>query len=149
MNAILDQAAMHWAYIAPLLTEPENDEEYATKVEALDDLVDMVGDDEDHPLAGLAARLGDLIEAYDEKYRPMPQASGTDVLRYLMQAHQVTQSELPEVGAQPVVSAILSGKRSLNWRQICALSDRFGVPTDVFKEPPSRAFPDPSMTGRS
>ncbi|MFM9270222.1 type II toxin-antitoxin system HigA family antitoxin [Halomonas elongata] len=133
MNAILDQAAMHWAHIAPLLTEPENEADYDAKVEALDELLDMVGDDEDHPLAGLAARLGDIIEAYDEEHRPMPGVSSVDVLRYLMEEHGVTQSNLPEVGAQPVVSAILAGKRSLNWRQICGLSERFGVPTDAFK----------------
>ncbi|MBW5801195.1 helix-turn-helix domain-containing protein [Halomonas elongata] len=134
MNAILDQAAMHWTHIAPLLSEPENEADYDAKVEALDELLDMVGDDEDHPLAGLAARLGDIIEAYDEEHRPMPAASSVDVLRYLMEEHGVTQSNLPEVGPQPVVSAILAGKRSLNWRQVCELSERFGVPTDVFKE---------------
>ncbi|GED23580.1 helix-turn-helix domain-containing protein [Halomonas halmophila] len=135
MSAILDQAAMHWPHIAPLLTEPENEEGYDAKVEALDALLDMVGDDEDHPLAGLAARLGDIIEAYDEEHRPMPEASSVDVLRYLMESHGVTQRHMPEIGPQPVVSAILAGKRSLNWRQICGLSKRFGVPTDAFKEP--------------
>lgn len=135
MNAILDAAARHWAYIAPLLAEPVDEADYDAKVEALDELLDIVGDEEDHPLASLAARLGDVIEAYDEEHRPMPEASGADVLRYLMTEHGVTQGDLPEVGAQPVVSAILSGKRSLNWRQICGLSERFGVPTDAFKEP--------------
>ncbi len=134
MNAILDAAARHWAYIAPLLAEPVDEADYDAKVEALDELLDIVGDEEDHPLASLAARLGDVIEAYDEEHRPMPEASGVDVLRYLMTEHGVTQGDLPEVGVQPVVSAILSGKRSLNWRQICGLSERFGVPTDAFKE---------------
>ena len=133
MNALLDQAAQHWSYIAPLLSEPTNDDEYDAKVKALDELLDTVGDDENHPLAGLMARLGDVIEAYDEQHRPMPAVSGAAVLRYLMDEHGVTQSELPEVGAQSVVSAILSGKRKLNWRQICGLSERFGVSTDVFK----------------
>ncbi|MDZ7852007.1 MAG: hypothetical protein U5L98_04980 [Halomonas sp.] len=64
----------------------------------------------------------------------MPDTSGAEVLRYLMTEHAISQSDLPEVGAQPVVSAILSGKRSLNWRQICGISHRFGVPTDAFKE---------------
>ncbi|MGQ7245426.1 helix-turn-helix domain-containing protein [Salinicola sp. V024] len=135
MNAILDQAAVHWGHIAPLLSEPTSDDEYDGKVEALDELLDTIGDDENHPLAGLAERLGDLIEAYDETHRPLPDASDVDVLRYLMQEHGVAQSGLPEIGAQPVVSAILAGKRSLNWRQICELSDRFGVPTDAFRGP--------------
>ncbi|MBS8269023.1 transcriptional regulator [Halomonas sp. EF61] len=133
MNAVLDEAARHWAYIAPLLSEPVDEADYDAKVEALDELLDVVGDDEDHPLAVLAARLGDVIDAYDTAHRPMPDISGTEVLRYLMAEHGVSQSELPEVGAQSVVSAILAGKRSLNWRQICALSMRFGVATDAFK----------------
>lgn len=134
MNAILDQASLHWAYIAPLLAEPESEADYDTKVEALDELLDTIGGDENHPLASLAARLGDVIETYDEEHRPMPGVSGVDVLRYLMREHGVNQSELPEIGAQSVVSSILSGKRTLNWRQICALSERFGVPADAFKE---------------
>ncbi|WP_133493157.1 type II toxin-antitoxin system HigA family antitoxin [Alcanivorax sp. 24] len=134
MTAILDQAAMHWAHIAPLLDEPENEADYDAKVEALDELLDVIGDDEQHPLASLAARLGDVIKAYDETHCPMPDVAGIDVLRYLMREHGVNQSQLPEIGAQSVVSSILSGGRTLNWRQICALSERFGVPTDAFKD---------------
>ncbi|MGO2133387.1 MAG: helix-turn-helix domain-containing protein [Halomonas sp.] len=133
MNAMLDQAAIHWAYIEPLLSEPQNEEDYDAKVAALDELLDMMGDDEDHPLASLAVCLGDVIEAYDENHRPISKAPGAEVLRYLMAEHRVLQSELPEVGAQSVVSAILSGKRQLNWRQVCELAERFGVPTDVFQ----------------
>lgn len=134
MNAILDQAETHWHYIAPLLSMPENEADYDSKVAALDDILDVVGDDESHPLATLAARIGDLIEAYDEEHRPMPESPPSNVLRYLMNEHGLSQTDLPELGAQPVVSAILNGKRSLNWRQICELSDRFGIPTDAFKE---------------
>ena len=44
-----------------------------------------------------------------------------------MEEHDLTQSDLPEVGSQGVVSEILGGKRALNVRQIRALSERFGV----------------------
>ena len=46
--------------------------------------------------------------------------------------HDLTQSDLPEVGSQGVVSEILGGKRTLNVRQIRALSGRFGVSPAVF-----------------
>ncbi|MNR66199.1 Antitoxin HigA [compost metagenome] len=49
-----------------------------------------------------------------------------------MQEHGLTQSDLPEIGAQSVVSDILNGKRQLNVRHIRALAERFQVPTDVF-----------------
>jgi transcriptional regulator with XRE-family HTH domain len=54
------------------------------------------------------------------------------VLAYLMESHQLRQADLPEVGNQPVVSQVLSGKRRLNARQIAALARRFNVSADVF-----------------
>ena len=49
-----------------------------------------------------------------------------------MREHGLTQSDLPGVGPQSVVSEILSGKRQLNLRQIRWLAERFNVPVDVF-----------------
>ena len=132
MSALIKQACEHWRYVAPLLSKPTNEDDYDALVEALDELLAMVGDDENHPLAGLVSQLGDMIEAYDELHRPLPKASGVEVLRYLMQEHGLSQGDLPEVGTQSVISEILGGKRQLNVRHIRALSERFGVPTDVF-----------------
>ncbi len=132
MSALIKQASEHWRYVAPLLSKPANEDDYDALVEALDELLGIVGDDEDHPLASLASHMGDLLEAYDEAHRPMPRGSGVDVLRYLMQEHSLSQADLPEVGTQSVISEILSGKRQLNVRHIRGLSERFGVPADVF-----------------
>ncbi|HDZ48052.1 hypothetical protein LCGC14_0025150 [marine sediment metagenome] len=135
MHALVEQATEHWVYLAPLLSDPHSEAEYDARVAALDEILELVGEDESHPLVGLANRLGDIIESYDELHRPMPEVTGREVLRYLMQEHGIAQSELPEVGAQSVVSAVLNGRRKLNWRQICELSERFGIATDSFKEP--------------
>lgn len=132
MSTLIKQACEHWRYLAPLLSKPTNEEDYDALVEALDELLAIVGDDEDHPLASLVSHMGDLIEAYDEAHRPLPRASGVEVLRYLMQEHGLSQGDLPEVGTQSVISEILGGKRQLNVRHIRALSERFGVPADVF-----------------
>lgn len=135
MLALVKQATEHWDYLAPLLSPPQDEAEYDARVQALDEILDMMDGDDDHPFASLASHLGDVIEAYDEAHRPMPNVSGVEVLRYLMQEHNISQGELPEVGAQPIVSAILNGKRKLNWRQICGLSERFNTSADVFKDP--------------
>lgn len=132
MTPLLKIASQHWKFLAPLLTKPKNEEEYDQLVAALDALLAMVGDDEDHPLATLAVSIGDLIEAYDEAHRPLPPVTGAEALRYLMREHQLAQNDLPEVGTQSVVSEILSGHRNLNVRQIRALSECFQVPVDVF-----------------
>jgi len=54
------------------------------------------------------------------------------LLRFFMEEHNLSQSDLAEVGSQGVVSEILNGKRGLNVRQIRALSKRFGVSPSVF-----------------
>ncbi len=50
----------------------------------------------------------------------------------MMREHGLTQSDLPGVGAQSVVSEILSGKRQLNLRQVRWLAEHFKVPVDMF-----------------
>ncbi|MBB3331528.1 HTH-type transcriptional regulator/antitoxin HigA [Halomonas campaniensis] len=118
--------------MSPALRPPESEHDYDALVAGLDELLELVGDDEEHPLASLASHMGDLIEEYDDAHRPMPEVRGADMLRHLMQWHGLDQSSLPEVGTQSVISEILNGKRRLNVRQIKALTQRFGLPADLF-----------------
>ncbi|MBI5197342.1 MAG: transcriptional regulator [Nitrospirae bacterium] len=107
--------------------------EYKKAVAVLDEILDEVGEDEDHPLADLAEALGLFIHAYEETHlTEIPEVSGSEALKTLMEAHGMGQSDLPEVGSQGVVSEILSGKRELNVRQIGRLAKRFGVSPAVF-----------------
>ncbi|MCF4125424.1 helix-turn-helix domain-containing protein [Methylobacterium sp. SyP6R] len=76
--------------------------------------------------------MGDLIEAYDEEHRPLPVATGAEVLRVIMVERGLGQSDLPEVGGPSVVSEIPAGKRQINLRQARALADRFGFPAALF-----------------
>ncbi len=109
-----------------------NRKDYARAVSAMNALLDAGAADESHPLAGLAATLGELIGDYDARHFPLPEVSGRAMLRFLMRQHGLTQSELPEIGSQGVVSEILSGKRELNLRQVRVLAQRFGVAADAF-----------------
>jgi HTH-type transcriptional regulator/antitoxin HigA len=76
--------------------------------------------------------LGALIEAYEEQHVPLPARSGADMLQSFMEEHGLSQSELPEIGSQGVVSEVLNGKRELNIRQVRALAKRFHVSPAVF-----------------
>ena len=120
MSALMRTAAEHWQFVAPVLRKPENEADYDALVWGLDALMSLVD------------ILSDWIEAYDHEHRPMPVASGVDTLRYMMREHNLTQSDLPGVGAQSVVSEVLSGKRQLNVRQIRWLAERFGVSVETF-----------------
>ena len=101
-------------------------------VERLHTLLDEVGTDERHPFYSLLDTLGAVLHAWEEQRHAMPECGGADVLRFFMEEHNLSQSDLPEVGSQGVVSEILNGKRELNVRHIRALSKRFGVSPSVF-----------------
>jgi len=131
MTLINKELQIHWKNIAPLLTI-HNEREYNAAVKRLNELLDEIGDNEKHPLYGLLDTLGILIHAYEEEHYPIPDVVGTEVLRFLMEEHGLTQSDLPEVGSQGVVSEILSGKRELNVRQIRSLAQKFRVSSAVF-----------------
>ncbi|OGT74204.1 MAG: transcriptional regulator [Gammaproteobacteria bacterium RIFCSPLOWO2_02_FULL_57_10] len=108
-----------------------NESDYGSAVAAVNALLDAGVSDEDHPLSDLLATLGELISDYEEKWR-VPHATPAEVLRFLMSQHALGQSDLPEIGSQGVVSEILSGKRTLNVRQIKELAQRFAVSPSVF-----------------
>jgi HTH-type transcriptional regulator/antitoxin HigA len=131
MTVIPQELQTHWTAISPLLSM-RNEHEYDLAVDRLNYLLDEVGADEQHPLYTLLDTLGTLVHAYEEQHHPMPDCSGVDVLRFLMDEHGLTQSDLSEVGSQGVVSDILRGKRVLNVRQIRALAKRFQVSPAVF-----------------
>ena len=131
MNTITAKLQKQWSEIAPILTV-RNEREYGLAIERLNTLIDEVGTNENHPLYTLLDTLGILIHAYEEQHYPIPDCSGVDLLRYFMEEHSLSQSDLPEVGSQGIVSEILNGKRELNLRQIRALAKRFKVSPAVF-----------------
>lgn len=105
---------------------------YARMVEILEALLDEAQGDETHPAMELVDIVGDLIADYEAEHHPMPETTGVQALKFLMQQHGLKQSDLPEIGSQGVVSEILAGKRELNIRQVRALSKRFGVSPATF-----------------
>ena len=108
------------------------EEEYDKAVAVLNQLLDAGAADERSPLADLTNALGALIGDYEDTNNPPVEVAPVATLRFLMEQHKLSQSDLPEIGSQGVVSEILRGKRDLNVRQIKKLADRFHVPAAVF-----------------
>ena len=74
-----------------------------------------------------------LIEAYEEEHQSIPDASPIEVLRTLMDAHDLRQKDLvPIFGSESIVSEVLHKKRALNKSHIEKLSKRFKVSPAVF-----------------
>lgn len=107
--------------------------EHARMVRLLNALLDTTGGDERHALAGLVNVVGELIAAYEARDLPVPAGSPAEVLRLLMEQNDLTQADLrDELGGQPVVSAVLAGRRQINARQARALATRFNVSPAAF-----------------
>jgi HTH-type transcriptional regulator/antitoxin HigA len=135
MNADIRGIARHFTALAAAvpLRPIRSERGYKAAVRTMDELLDAGGADESHVLADLVALMGEFIDEYEKRKRHvLPDASGVDALRFLMQQHELRQSDLPEIGSQGVVSEVLNGKRDLNARQIRALAQRFGVGPSAF-----------------
>jgi len=132
INQTLDQAIKHWKYLSPVVSHPHNEQEYNILVKRLDMLLEIVGEDENHPLISMVDMLSYLITAYEEAHFKLPAATGVDALKFLMASNKLTQSDLPDIASQGVMSEILNGRRALNLRQIKLLAKRFHVDPATF-----------------
>jgi len=74
-----------------------------------------------------------LVTDYESKGRTAPAVSPIEVLRVLMDKHNLSQRDLVEViGSDSLVSRILKGERNLTVAHMHALAERFRVPPSVF-----------------
>lgn len=121
-----------WPLVSGFISVPHTEDQYENAVRLLDELVDKIGEDENHPLASLMETLGTLIENYESQHFSETASEPIGVLNFLMAEHGLKQGDLSEIGSQGVISEILNGKRELNVRQIKALSRRFNVSPSVF-----------------
>src|SRR3990167_10526735 len=104
MKPQLAQAVKYWGYVAPVMKYPNTQIEFNELVSELDELLKIVGDDENHPLIGLVDAISNQISSYEEAHF-LPNANkGIDALKFLMDANHLTQSDLTEIGSQGVVS---------------------------------------------
>ncbi len=132
MNTQIEQIAKVWPTVQNIFSVPHVDKDYKKLVSLLDGVIDEVGENENHPLASLMETLGSLIEAYEANHVNEPEGNPVEILKTLMAEHGLKQTDLKEIGSQGVVSEILKGKRSLNLRQVKALSKKFHVSAAVF-----------------
>jgi HTH-type transcriptional regulator / antitoxin HigA len=111
----------------------ESEKHYRAMLGFMEGLLDEIGDRESHPLMGLLDIATALIHEYEERNVEIPEASPAETLRFLMQQHELRQSDLAQLfGSQSNVSEVLNGKREINARQARELARRFNVSAAVF-----------------
>ena len=130
MTAIATQElAQVWGELQAIVpvTAIHNEEQYERALETLQTLLDIVGEDETHPLYELLDTLGTLVHTYEEEHYPAPTVKGMDIFQFLMEEHQLNLSSFPEIGREEEVAKLLSGQRELKVSEIRELSNRFRV----------------------
>jgi HTH-type transcriptional regulator/antitoxin HigA len=74
-----------------------------------------------------------LVEDYESKTSPIPDAPPHEVLQFLMEQRDLRQADLlPIFGSRGYISDIVNGKRGISKEHAKALSEFFHVSPDVF-----------------
>jgi HTH-type transcriptional regulator/antitoxin HigA len=115
-----------------MLFQPRNEDDLNRLTDMADYLTDCIGGNEHHPLIGLLEIVGTLISEYERQHIREPEGTPVGCMKYLMEEHGLTPSDLHEIGTPDMVSEILEGRRDLSKSDIRVLSRRFGCNPAVF-----------------
>jgi len=110
----------------------QTEEDYDHVAAILNMVVDVVRDDESHPLMPVMDYLGGLVEAYDNEHYNWPPPSPAEMLRYLMEEGGLKQEDLADIAPQHRISEMLNGKRGISKAVAKKLAQRFHVHADMF-----------------
>jgi HTH-type transcriptional regulator / antitoxin HigA len=106
--------------------------DYKRASAVMDQLLDEIGEYESHPLADVLDYLANQIEAYEAEHVNIPDASPSEVLRFLMEQQGLSQSDLADCAPQSRISEILNGRREISKELAKALAVKFDVSVGVF-----------------
>jgi HTH-type transcriptional regulator/antitoxin HigA len=103
-------------------------------------LVDRLWDSKDRADIAKLVAQAHLIAAYEEEKWPRRPPSIADLIRHLMDQHDLTRADLvPILGTPSRVSEILRGKKGLSMAMLQRLRALFRVPAEVLLPPVPRA----------
>jgi HTH-type transcriptional regulator / antitoxin HigA len=77
--------------------------------------------------------LSDLVAAYEDQHHAIAPASDADMLRHLMEARGITQTQLSRNTSLPksTISEVLAGKKPFSRQMLRRLADYFGVDVSI------------------
>lgn len=112
---------------------PIRTKEDFTAIKSLaDQLCDEVGDNENHPLFSLFDVVMVLIQNWEENHVVIPDVEPREVLRYLLNQHNLLQKDLTDIASESLISDILNGRRNISIKMAKKLAKRFHVNASVF-----------------
>ena len=122
------------AIAAPYLEPIKSEAEYDTVNELLNDITDRMETADDPRYIGLFRLLATRLHAWEAQSEPIPDTAPHELLEYLLEEHNLKQTDLSDLVDQSTLSKILRGERSISKRLALGLATRFHVPVGVFLE---------------
>ena len=120
-------------FVKRVMTHREYDEaEYDRMVALMNLLLEVAGEDEDHPLSGLLEMAGELVSRYEQEHHAIEAASPGDALRFPVEGRGLKQEDLGASVPQSNLLAILAGKRKISATMAGKLGNFFGISPAVF-----------------
>ncbi len=93
MNSQLENISKAWPTVKAIFSVPHSEKDYQALVKTLDNLIDEVGNNQNHKLAPVMETIGNLIENYETQEYKINESSPIEALKYLMQEHGLKQSD--------------------------------------------------------
>jgi len=118
----------------------ETESAYQEALDTLEMILDSANDSLDEPLNPLINMLSNAIERYEMQDQELAAfvaesnslPSDIALLKTIMKNHNLTGSDLPEIGDKTMVSKVLNEKRTLTRQAIERLASRFGIRPSMF-----------------
>ncbi|HAS6934157.1 hypothetical protein CFG65_23845 [Vibrio parahaemolyticus] len=124
MASMLEESVKRLGFSIPLNSE----EDYEAACDLYEELIDQ--NDIDPKIEHF---IDFFIKEWErENYESLPEFKGIELFVHLMQVHGLTQYDFPEIGKQPYISRLISGKATLQLHHIEKLSERFDIPKYMF-----------------
>lgn len=70
---------------------------YKAMIRFMNELLEEVGDRGSHPLSGLLDVVTMFVRDYEDRHQPVPKAAPEGVLRFLMDQHDLRQTDLADL----------------------------------------------------
>jgi len=137
MTAVVERKINTRKY-AQLLTETlprpiETEAEYERALEVINRLMSKPEDKLTPEEDALLELLTQLVERYEERHYPIPDAPPHVVIQFLMEDRGLQHKDLmPVLGSRGVTSEVINGKRRPSKTQVKALAEFFKLPPELF-----------------
>ncbi len=115
-------------HVHPIRSEAD----YDYMVILMNSLLEVAGDDEEHPLSNLLDLVSDLVSRYEQMHYPIKAVEPKEALRFLISARGLKQEHLSNIVPQSNLSAILAGKRKISATLAGKLGQFFDVSPALF-----------------